>query len=203
MRGWERFSWSDEAKGYNGNISSNFKNRHTISNHFINRTLEWIQPLIIQKIPLKSSHWVEHEVHKINYRSHFLVLIRILYGEYFSQSCDHFRSLHALSAFLLSAEVQSVKDLADSLLSQENIDAISTIASDALTLAKSTIETAQNNINVNVVTDVFTSSQIGSKFEGFLNANPDLKLSTSKYIESVWWNQRYNWVHNNFYHLSI
>ena len=96
MRGWERFSWSDEAKGYNGNISSNFKNRHTISNHFINRTLEWIQPLINQKIPLKSSHWVEHEVHKINYRSHFLVLIRILYGEYFSQSCDHFRSLHAL-----------------------------------------------------------------------------------------------------------
>lgn len=89
------------------------------------------------------------------------------------------------SAFLLSAEVQSVKDLADSLLSQENIDAISTIASDALTLAKSTIETAQNNINVNVVTDVLSSSQIGSKFEGFLNANPDLKLSTSKYIESV------------------
>ena len=86
------------------------------------------------------------------------------------------------SAFLLSAEVQSVKDLADSLLSQENIDAFSNIASDALTLAKSTIETAQNNIDVKVVTDVFTKSQIGSNFEGFLNANPDLRLSTSKYV---------------------
>ena len=86
------------------------------------------------------------------------------------------------SAFLLSAEVQSVKDFADSLLSQENIDAFSNIASDALTLAKSTIETAQNNIDVKVVTDVFTKSQVGSNFEDFLNANPDLKLSTSKYV---------------------
>ena len=75
-----------------------------------------------------------------------------------------------------------MKDFADSLLSQENIDAFSNIASDALTLAKSTIETAQNNIDVKVVTDVFTKSQIGSNFEGFLNANPDLRLSTSKYV---------------------
>lgn len=85
------------------------------------------------------------------------------------------------STFLLSAEVQSVKDVADSILSQENIDAVSTIASDALTFAKSTIETAQNNIDVKAITDIFANSQVGSNFEGFLNANPDLKLSTSKW----------------------
>ena len=90
---------------------------------------------------------------------------------------------HQFSTLLLGANVNNVKDIADSLLSHENIGAISTIASDAYNLIKSTIEIAQSNIDIQSVTDNILSSvpasKIGSAFEGFLNTNPDLKLSTS------------------------
>jgi hypothetical protein len=89
-----------------------------------------------------------------------------------------------LSAFLLSAEVQNVKDIADSLFSQENIDVVSAVAADTLKLAKDTIDAAQSSIDVKNIADAITNSvpatRVGSAVEGFLNSNPDLKLPTSE-----------------------
>ena len=95
-----------------------------------------------------------------------------------------------LPALLLSAEVQSVKDLANSLFSPENMNVINTIAADTINLAKNTILLAQQSVDIQSIADAVTNSapvaKLGSALDGLLSANPTLSSpSKSKKNSSV------------------
>ena len=85
---------------------------------------------------------------------------------------------------LLSAEVQNVKDLANSLFSPENMDVLSTIAADTINMAKNTILLAQQSVDIQSIADAVTNSapvaKLGSAIDGILSSNPVLLSSPSK-----------------------
>ena len=89
-----------------------------------------------------------------------------------------------LPALLLSAEVQSVKDLANSLFSPENMDVLTSIATDTINLAKNTILLAQQSVDIQSIADAVTNSapvtKLGSALDGLLSSNPTLLSSPSK-----------------------
>ena len=89
-----------------------------------------------------------------------------------------------LPALLLSAELQNVKDLANSIFSPENIDVLSAIAADTINMAKNTILLAQQSVDIQSITDAVTNSapvtKLGSALDGLLSANPVLLSSPSK-----------------------
>lgn len=83
------------------------------------------------------------------------------------------------SSFLLSAEIQHVKDIADSVFSQENIDALTLMASNTADAARSTVQTAQSGIDA--IASSVPIAKVTSSFQAFLDSNPDLKQSSSEY----------------------
>ena len=89
-----------------------------------------------------------------------------------------------LPALLLSAEVQNVKELANSLFSPENMDVLSTIAADTINMAKNTILLAQQSVDIQSIADAVTNSapvaKLGSAIDGILSSNPVLLSSPSK-----------------------
>lgn len=88
---------------------------------------------------------------------------------------------HKFSSFLLSAEIQYVKDIADSVFSQENIDALTLIASNTADAARSTVQSAQSGIDA--IASSVPTAKISSSFQAFLDSNPDLKQSSSEYLK--------------------
>jgi hypothetical protein len=86
---------------------------------------------------------------------------------------------HRLSSFLLSAEIQNVKDIADSVFSQENIDALTLIASNTADAARNTVLSAQNGIDA--IASSLPTEKVTSSVQAFLESNPDLTQSSSEY----------------------
>jgi hypothetical protein len=86
---------------------------------------------------------------------------------------------HRLSSFLLSAEIQNVKDIADSVFSQENIDALTLIASNTADAARSTVLSAQNGIDA--IASSVPTEKVTSSVQAFLESKQDLTQSSSEY----------------------
>jgi hypothetical protein len=86
---------------------------------------------------------------------------------------------HRLSSFLLSAEIQNVKDIADSVFSQENIDALTLIASNTADAARNTVLSAQNGIDA--IASSLPTEKVTSSVQAFFESNPDLTQSSSEY----------------------
>lgn len=84
-----------------------------------------------------------------------------------------------LSSFLLSAEIQNVKDIADSVFSQENIDALTLIASNTADVARNTVQNAQSSMDA--ITNAVPTAKVTSTLQEFFEANQDLKQSSSEY----------------------
>jgi hypothetical protein len=86
---------------------------------------------------------------------------------------------HRLSSFLLSAEIQNVKDIADSVFSQENIDALTLIASNTADAARSTVLSAQNGIDA--IASSVPTEKVTSSVQAFLESRQDLTQSSCEY----------------------
>lgn len=86
---------------------------------------------------------------------------------------------HKLSSFLLSAEIQNVKDIADAVFSQENIDAVTLIASNTADVARNTVLNAQSGIDA--LANSVPTAKVASSLQAFLESNQDLTQSSSEY----------------------